>query len=97
MVEAGRERAKIHFDADELRAKVNAQTPGTDAFKDLHKQLMGVDANLRKASAKFDEALREALKVADAQTSTWGRQVMTEVLREELDETESEDSLDEDS
>ena len=65
MVKAGRERANIHFDADELRAKVNAQTPGTKAFKDLHKQLMGVDANLREASAKFDEALRATLKVAD--------------------------------
>jgi hypothetical protein len=85
MVEAGRERAKIHFDVDELRAKVKAEKPGTEKFKDRHKQLMDVDANLREASAKFDEVLREALKVADAQTSTWGRQVMMEVLREEVE------------
>ena len=51
------------------------------------------------ATAKFDEALRATLKVADddGKVWAWGRQVMMEVLREELDGTESEDSLDEDS
>ena len=114
IVEAGRERAKIHFDADELRAKVNAQTPGTKAFKDLYKQLMRVDDQLRDASTKFDDALRATLRAADDdgwaadEAWAWGRQVMMEVLQQELDkmkkvlqqqldEMESEDSSDEDS
>jgi len=99
MVKAGRERANIHFDADELRAKVNAQTPGTKAFKDLYKQLMRVDDQLRDASTKFDDALRATLRAADDDNKVWawGRQVMMEVLQQELDETESEDSSDEDS
>jgi hypothetical protein len=65
IVEAGRKRANIHFDVDELRAKVNAQMPGTKAFKDLYKQLMRVDEQLRDASTKFDDALRATLRAAD--------------------------------
>ena len=102
MVKAGRKRANIHFDADELRAKVNAQTPGTKAYSKLRAQLKGaggVDEQLRDASTKFDDALRATLRAADddGKVWAWGRQVMMEVLQQELDETKSEDSSDEDS
>ena len=40
------------------------------------------NAGSKAASAKFDDALREVLKIADAQ---WGREVMMEVLREEVE------------
>jgi hypothetical protein len=102
IVEAGRKRANIHFDADELRAKVTAATTDTKAYSKLREQLKGaggVDEQLRDASTKFDDALRATLRAADDDNKVWawGRQVMMEVLREEVDETESEDSLDEDS
>ena len=92
MVEAGRERAKIRADADECRAKVQGGKPGSVEYKECFPQLKGrpdeggaggLEGKLKAASAKFDDALREVLKIADAQTSTWGRQVMMEVLREE--------------
>jgi hypothetical protein len=90
IVEAGRKRANIHFDADELRAKVNAQTPGTKAYSKLRAQLKGaggVDEQLRDASTKFDDALRATLRAADddGKVWAWGRQVMMEVLREEVE------------
>lgn len=60
-------------------------------------------SQLRDASTKFDDALRATLRAADDdgwaadEVWAWGRQVMMEVLQQELDETESEDSSDEDS
>ena len=94
MIAAGRERAEIHADADECRAKVQSAKPGSVEYKECFPQLKGrpdeggaggLEGKLKAASAKFDDALREVLKIADAQTSTWGRQVMMEVLREEVE------------
>ena len=85
MIAAGRERAEIHADADECRAKVQSAKPGSVEYKECFPQLKGrpdeggaggLEGKLKAASAKFDDALREVLKIADAQTSTWGRQVM---------------------
>jgi hypothetical protein len=90
IVEAGRKRANIHFDADELRAKVTAATTDTKAYSKLREQLKGaggVDEQLREASTKFDDALRATLRAADddGKVWAWGRQVMMEVLREEVE------------
>ena len=86
------ERAKIQADADVCRESELLKTkPGSAEYKKRLAQLKGrpdeggaggLDGKLKEASAKFDDALREALKVADAQTSTWGREVMMEVLHE---------------
>ena len=95
MIAAGRERAKIHGDADECRAKVQGGKPGSVEYKEFLAQLKGrpdeggaggLEGKLKAASAKFDDALREVLKIADR--SGWGRQVMMEVLREELEKIE---------
>ena len=99
MIAAGRERAEIHADADECRAKVQSAKPGSVEYKECFPRLKGrpdeggaggLEGKLKAASAKFDDALREVLKIADAQTSTWGRQVMMEVLREEVEKLREE-------
>ena len=92
MIAAGRERAKVQADADECReSKLPKTKPGSAECKKRLAQLKGrpdeggaggLDGKLRTASAKFDDALREVLKIADAQ---WGREVMMEVLREEVE------------
>ena len=66
MIEAGRERAKIHADADEHRAKLQGAKSGSVEYTKFRENLKGVDGKLRAASVKFDDALREALKVAFA-------------------------------